>query len=363
MIHVFIGTKAQLIKMAPIMRRCQDADIEYNFIFSGQHKATIDDIRTEFGLKEPDVKLYDGPDITGILQMLFWSLRILWYTLRHRKEVWKGDRNGIVLNHGDTFSTLLGTILARVSGLKSAHVESGLRSFNLFHPFPEEITRRLTFLFSNIYFAPGQWALDNLVRYRGIKIDTHYNTLLDALRASEASISNADVQIPNYTYGVVSIHRFENIFSRKKLEHLTEILINIASQQRLLLILHRPTQKKLQQFNLIERIEQCESIELRPRYSYFQFIRLIKHARFVITDGGSNQEECYYLGKPCLIMRKATERQDGLGLNACISNYQEDIIENFIQNIESFQQPEQVNEGPSPSEMIVNFLTEEGYSS
>jgi UDP-N-acetylglucosamine 2-epimerase (non-hydrolysing) len=361
MIHVFIGTKAQLIKMAPVMRRLQQAGIQYNFIFSGQHKATIDDIRTEFGLKEPDVKLYDGPDITGILQMLFWSVRVFWFTLRHRKEVWRGDRNGIVLNHGDTFSTLLGTILAKVSGLKSAHVESGLRSFNLFHPFPEEITRRLTFSFSSLFFAPGQWAMDNLAGYRGIKINTQYNTLLDALKSYQASISDADVQIPEFKYGIVSIHRFENIFSRKKLERLTEILTNISNQQRLLLILHRPTQKKLQQFRLIERIEKCENIELRPRYSYFQFIRLMKNAHFVITDGGSNQEECYYLGKPCLIMRKATERKDGLGHNACLCYYQDDIIDDFIRNIDRFQQPELVHEGLSPSEIIVNTLKEKGY--
>ena len=129
MIHVFIGTKAQLIKMAPVMVELQHRGIPYNFIFSGQHQATVQNIRDEFGVKEPDVTLYEGRDITGILQMLVWSIRILFYSLRNRQAVWQGDKNGVVLNHGDTFSTLLGSLLARVSGQRSAHVESGLRSF------------------------------------------------------------------------------------------------------------------------------------------------------------------------------------------------------------------------------------------
>ena len=113
MIHVFIGTKAQLIKMAPVMCELQDRNIPYNFIFSGQHQATMQNIREEFSIKEPDVTLYSGKDITGIFQMLVWSIRILLYSLKNRKKVWKGDKDGIVLNHGDTFSTLLGSILAR----------------------------------------------------------------------------------------------------------------------------------------------------------------------------------------------------------------------------------------------------------
>ena len=140
-----------------VMVELQQRNIPYNFIFSGQPQATVQNIREEFGLKDPDVTLYTGKDITGILQMLVWSFRILFYSLMNREKVWRGDKNGIVLNHGDTFSTLLGTLLARVSGQRSAHVESGLRSFNLFHPFPEEITRILTFNLSNIYFAPGDW--------------------------------------------------------------------------------------------------------------------------------------------------------------------------------------------------------------
>jgi UDP-N-acetylglucosamine 2-epimerase (non-hydrolysing) len=355
MIHVFIGTKAQLIKMAPVMVGLQERQIDYNFIFSGQHKETIQNIREEFALKDPDITLYSGKDITSIPQMLFWAARILLFSLWNRQKVWKGDRNGIVLNHGDTFSTLLGSILARVCGQRSAHVESGLRSFKLFHPFPEEITRILTFRLSSIYFAPGAWALENLKRYRGIKVNTIHNTLLDSLRISEKVVDGAAVEIPDYAYALVSIHRFENIFSRSKLTEIVELLLRASNKVPMLFILHKPTEQKLEQFQLRQKLELCPHIELRPRYSYFQFMRLTKKATLVITDGGSNQEECYYLGKPCIIMRAASERQEGLGENAVICNYDYDTIERVIKNLPAYT-PAASRSSVSPTDIIIDEL-------
>lgn len=355
MIHIFLGTKAQLIKMAPIMLELQRREIPYNFVFSGQHKATIKDITTEFGVKEPDYILYNGPDITGILQMLFWSVRIFSHALRNRRKVWKNDQSGVVLNHGDTFSTLAGSILAKICGLKSAHIESGLRSFNLFNPFPEEAIRRLTFCLSDIYFAPGQWAVDNLSQHKGIKVNTKENTLFDALRESQIKIDKIKVETPPDIFGVVSIHRFENIFSQNRLSSIIDTLLKIASKHKLLFILHKPTKKKLTEFNLFQKLEDCPNIELRPRYSYFSFIKLVKSAEFVITDGGSNQEECHYLGKPCIIMRNATERNEGLGINALLSKYNSDDIMSFLKNLSEYQHPP-LELSEHPSSIIVNKL-------
>ncbi len=355
MIHVFLGTKAQLIKMAPVMRELQDREIDYNFIFSGQHQATVDDIREEFGIKAPDITLYEGKDITGILQMAWWSLRLIVETLRNREKLWQGDKGGVVLVHGDTFSTLLGAILARLSGQKAAHVESGLRSFNLFHPFPEEITRLLTFRLCQIYFAPGDWAVANLEKYRGEKINTIHNTLLDALRLSESAVAGADIDLPDTPYGLVSIHRFENIFSKAKLTEIVELLVRASETTPLVFILHKPTEKKLAQFGLRSRLESCPGIELRPRYSYFQFIKLVRQSSFVITDGGSNQEECHYLAKPCIIMRSATERQEGIGGNAVVCNYDFERMMQVIEHLTEYSlPPEQFS--TSPSMIIVNTL-------
>ena len=104
------------------------------------------------------------------------------------------------------------------------------------------------------------------------------------------------------------------------------------------------------------KLQACENIELRPRYSYFQFIKLIRKALVVVADVGSNQEECYDLGKPCIIMRSASERPEGIGKNAVIRNYQQDKILEVIDNPAAF---EIIPDGLdiSPTGIIVEYLS------
>jgi len=351
MIHIVIGTKAQLIKMAPVLVVLRREGLPYRFISTGQHRGTMDDILNNFGLDKPDYCLYSGDDITSIPAMAVWSLRILWHTLTRRKKIFGNDWNGIVLVHGDTFSTLLGAMMARLARLKVGHVESGLRSFNLFHPFPEEIIRLLTFRLTHYFFCPSHWAISNVVNCPGVKIDTGGNTLADALRFALSSDAIADVAIPAKPFGIVTLHRFENIYSRPALTRVVEIVERISQTQNLLFILHKPTEKKLREFGLYNRLATIENVELRQRYDFFRFIRLIKSADFVVSDGGSNQEESYYLGKPILLLRKATERQDGLGDNCLLSLYNQETIDQFVANYQSHSRPPQ-NLQNSPSQII-----------
>ncbi len=353
MIHVVIGTKAQLIKMAPIMRVMQDRQIKYRYISTGQHRDTMDEILTNFGLPGPDLVLYDGPDITAIPQMLIWSLRIIWKTLIRRKDIFGGDSHGIVLVHGDTFSTLLGGLMAKCAGLKLGHVESGLRSFNLFQPFPEELTRILTFTLTDYFFCPGQWAINNLKKFRGNKIDTQMNTLADSLRFALPIIAQMpDSDIPSGPYGVVTLHRYENVFDKNALQRVVECVELIAEKLPLLFILHKPTKNNLEKFGLIDRLSKNPRIELRPRYDYLRFMRILSSSVFVVSDGGSNQEECFYLGKPVILLRNVSERPEGLGENAVLSKYDPDIIRSFLSDIENFHRTPPIPK-QFPSEKIV----------
>ena len=358
MIHIFIGTKAQLIKMAPIMVELDKRNIEYNFVFSGQHQDTTAQIRENFGIKNPDTNLYNGPDVTSIPKAAIWFIKCIWATIRNRKAIWKDDPKGIVLNHGDTFSTLLGSILARIAGLKSAHIESGLRSFKVLSPFPEELTRIIVFHLSTHYFAPGDWALSNLKKYSGEKINTQENTILDALNHVLENANNIEVDVPSYKYAIVSFHRFENIFNKSTLEHICELLISASKKIPLLIIMHKPTKEQLIKKGLIEKLENQENIELRPRYDYFKFIKLIRHCEFVMTDGGSNQEECYHLGKPTLLLRNYTERQEGLNETSVISNFKAEVISDFIDSYHKLTTLEDRANKPSPSRIIVDSLEE-----
>lgn len=244
MIHIVLGTKAQLIKMAPIMVELKNQKIPYNFISTGQHQETINKLLKNFQIKKPDYKLYSGKDITGIFQMGMWILRILHQTFKNKKEIFKKDENGIILVHGDTFSTLLGALMGKVTRLKVGHIESGLRSFNLLNPFPEEITRILTFKLSDYYFCAGNWALSNVKKYNGIKINTKQNTLLDSLRLAIKNQKNIKVDILNKKYVVITIHRFENIFKKKQFEQIIEIIEDISKKLKFYLFFI-PQQKRI----------------------------------------------------------------------------------------------------------------------
>lgn len=358
MIHVIIGTKAQLIKMAPILKTLRERSIEYNYITTGQHRETIDDILSNFEIKDPDYSLYDGKDITSVIQMFFWATRNIFHTIRNKREIFRNDRDGIVLVHGDTFSTLLGAIMGKIAGLRVAHIESGLRSFNLLHPFPEELTRILTFRLSDYMFCPGDRAVANLEKYSGEKINTEYNTLLDALHIALPVINRiSDVPLPDRPFGVVTLHRFENIRNRAAMQRIIELVEEASKRKYLVFILHKPTEIKLRKFGVFPRLEKNPNIELRGRYDYFRFIRLITGAELIISDGGSNQEECYYLGKPVILLRKATERHEGLGKNCVLSNYDSATVKNFVEHVDkyTFEALQPVN---SPSGIIVDHCAQ-----
>lgn len=352
MIHILIGTKAQLIKMAPVMLALVRAGIPYNFISTGQHRETMDDILGNFGLPGPNHRLYTGKDITSLPAMATWATAILWKTWRGRHRLFGRGRNDLVLVHGDTFSTLLGALIGRMMGRPVGHVESGLRSFNLFHPFPEEVVRLLTFRLATLLFCPGPWAVGNVQSMRAEKVDTCVNTLADALLLALTTVDAAGVDIPDVPFAIVTLHRFENLYRQAALERIVSIVERIARDKHIVFILHPPTEKKLREYALYERLAIMPEIELRPRYDYFRFIKLVSEADYLVSDGGSNQEECFFMGKPILLLRKATERQDGLGENAVLSNYDPDIIDDFVHNWQTYRRPE-IFPSRSASDIIV----------
>lgn len=352
MIHIIIGTKAQLVKMAPVMAHMASSGIQYNFIYTGQHRATIEEMLTDFGIKSPDITLYEGKDITSIVEMIVWSFRLLTLAFFRNRTIFLDDKKGIVLVHGDTLSTLLGAVMGKVAGLKVGHVESGLRSFNLFHPFPEEIIRILTFRLSDILFCPGNWAMDNVSRLKKIKINTVENTLYDCISLWGKNHERLD-HVPNYNFVLVSLHRFENIFNKKKLEVIVKLVELISKHHKIIFILHKPTEKKLQNMDYYERLNENKNIKFRERYNHSDFVALLKKSEFVVTDGGSLQEETYYLGIPCLLLRKATERQEGIGCNVVLSNYDVDVLNKFCKKYKEFKMNLKKIDF-SPSKLIVD---------
>lgn len=350
-----IGTKAQLIKMAPIMRELQERRLVYDFIWTGQHKETIDEIIENFGIKKPSSKLYDGSEVKSPIK------GIIWFTSLFLKGLFKTRRkrvNGVVLIHGDAVSAIIGLVYGRAAGYKIGHIEAGLRSFNFLRPFPEEIVRYVVSFFTDYHFAPGDWAAENLAKRKGKIINTKMNTLVDALMY----VKKSGKKKTNEKYAVVNLHRFENIQNKKIFSDLLSLIIEISEKIKVIFIIHPTTKYQLDKFDLMERLKKAENITIQPRLSYIDFVSLFSKSEFLITDGGSNQEETSYLGHPCLLLRKETERMEGLGKggNVLISSYSKEKIMDFTSNYTAYKRKPTFPKR-SPSSLIVNFLQNEGF--
>ena len=359
MIHVIVGTRAQIIKMAPVMKELKNRGIDYNFIFLAQHKETIYEIMAQFEIKKPDIVIGDrNRDITTVKDMIFWSIKVLIYGFWKRVEIFKNNKKGVVLIHGDAPPLFLGSLMAKFQGLKVAQVEAGLRSFNNFKPFPEELTRSLSAKTGliDIFFCQDRKAVNNVIQYKKKSYCTRYNTMLDALRfANQAGKTYHPETFERF--GIVSLHRFETLCKKEKLTRITQENHKVSKKIKLYFILHPPTRVSLKNNGLYESLESEPGCVLLPRQNFFKFHNLLTKAEFIITDGGSNQEECYYLGTPCLLLRSETERLEGVGENVVISNFNPTIIEDFVLNYNSYRR-QPISDIFSPSRFIVDQLKE-----
>lgn len=348
-VHFLIGTKAQLIKLAPVMNALSDMNIPYRMIDSGQHSEMTRSLRLSFSLKEPDVSLRTGRDISSIIHALIWSLSLSMTALFRReylrKQVFPGG--GICVVHGDTLSTLLGMLLAKSAGLKVAHLEAGLRSAHLFDPFPEELIRLLVMRHADLLLAPSELAFSNLLRMRlkGRCERICGNTVLDAIR--KASFPPPGITLPkHFGYALVTCHRLETITNRARLTKVVDLINKIAKQMPVVFAIHQVTRGWLARYGQLERLDDNVLRTDNLDYPYFSY--LLKNAHCVIADGGSIQEECAYLGKPCLIIRNRTERQDGVGENAILWQFNDEVADHFINSLESFER-DPLHETCSPS--------------
>lgn len=358
MITVLIGTRAQLIKMAPVIVVLENRGWPLQLILTGQHKETMDQLLTDFGVRTLPVRLYDGPEVSSIRRVVPWFLSCLWQLWKKSQVFFPAKAGaGIVLVHGDTFSTLIGALAGKLTGQQVGHIESGLRSFSVFHPFPEELTRLAVFRLADIAYCPDDWAMSNLKSYATRAVNTQGNTLIDALRLALSIGKPLPAQPPTGVFGVVSLHRFENIFKREKLVTILELIEEAAKKYPLVFVLHPATKRNLERFGLYERLVDNKNLYLWPRMGYFEFISLLLRSAFVITDGGSNQEELSYLDKPTLLMRQATERQEGLGRNVILSGYDLAKVTEFLNRLQPKDTAGVLLPAASPSSLIADDLT------
>lgn len=317
----FIGTEAELIKVFSVIMECQKKGITCNIIASGQNDLKKNRILDYVGLNGKYVELSKETDIKKSAVGLFsWFIS----TKKKAKKIIRQNfniadmKNKLMIVHGDTVSTFMGAMIGKQLHMKVCHVEAGLRSHNLLNPFPEEIDRLLTSGIARVHFAPGKEATKNLARAKGKVINTQYNTIIDSLLVSKSMpvITDSLRAVLMKDYFVFVMHRQENLMNKEFVSQVITHIEKMAEKIKCVLILHKITESVLQEMGILQRLQSNSNFILFPRVDYFDFMKMLDRAKYVITDGGSNQEELYYMGKPCLIMRKTTERNEGIGKNA-----------------------------------------------
>lgn len=356
MIYVVMGTKAQFIKMAPVIKRLEEENVEYILVDLGQHLKISSRLRKELDIRTPDVILGER-DINQITRGMKWMIEVFIKGLSKKwisRNIFNAG-SGVCLIHGDTASTLVALYLAKRLGLKVAHVEAGLRSWHLWEPFPEEIIRVFVMHLSDILFAPSRWAYDNLVTMGlGEKA-----ILLPANTSLESTLWSLKKKvewggIPD-NYALITAHRMENIFSKKRLQFIVNVIKKVTDILPAVFIHHNPTLVQLRKHRFLSQIEALPNIYIQGLTSHAHFIHLIARSEFVVTDGGSIQEECYYLNKPCLLLRNCTERIEGLGENVILSKFSERNLDMFLRKYKEFRHKRPL-EVKSPAKEIIKVI-------
>ena len=354
MILVVFGTTGELIKLAPVLLRLDARGHRYVLATTGQQVQQIPSFLEQFGLRQPDVWLArgrNGRDLRVNSDIPGWVATVARSWLRERRRL-RGTP--LVLVHGDTMTTVLGSMMGRTLRATVAHIEGGLRSYDLRHPFPEELNRNVATALSRIHYAPGPWAAGNL--RRGDVVDTGSNTIRDSLAL--VSDEPPAVPLPEPPFGVVSVHRFELLNKRRLLTETIDVLAEAATQTPLLFVDHPVTAAALERCRLTDRFG--DSFRRVPRLRFFDFVRVERRSAFVVTDSGGSQEECYYLDLPCLVHRVKTERREGLGENAVLSEMRADVLRDFLADPARFRRRTQLVPA-SPSDVIVDDLERRGF--
>ena len=302
------GARPNFMKIAPIMdafRKLQAGrkDLEIRLVHTGQHydAKMSDSFFEDLRIPHPDINLGVGSGShaqqTARVMTAF-------------EEVCLREQPDWVVVVGDVNSTMACTITAKKLGIRVAHVEAGLRSFDM--SMPEEINRLCTDVLADLLFTTDPIADHNL-RREGIAEEKIYfagNTMIDTLllhmdRARALPLPDG---LRAGEFAILTLHRPGNVDHRDTLCSLFATISEIASRIPIVFPAHPRTVARLKEFGLLDQIQREQSIRLIEPLSYLPFIGLVTHSRMVLTDSGGIQEETTVLGVPCITMRPNTER-------------------------------------------------------
>jgi len=320
-ILIIFGTRPEAIKMAPLVKEFlkHPTLFDTKVCITAQHREMLDQVLAFFKIKadydldlmKPNQNLYSltGDIINGL------------------KPILEDFRPNYVFVHGDTTTTMASSIAAFYSGAKVCHVEAGLRTFNKWSPFPEEINRQITGRITDIHFAPTEASKKNLLleNIQSSNITVTGNTVIDALLDSVSKVDTIEDTEIEMLKTKIDLSKKLILVTGHRRENHGQGFINICQALKQIAIENPGTQiiypvhlNPQVQKPVYELLDGVKNIQLMAPLSYPAFVWLMNKSYLIITDSGGVQEEAPSLGKPVLVMRNTTERPEAVNAGTVI---------------------------------------------
>lgn len=331
-IMIIFGTRPEAIKMAPLILKAKEGlPFDVRICVTGQHNEMLHQTLDFFGIR-PDYDIHAMKPNQSLFDITANMLRGL-------ENVLVTEKPDLVVVQGDATSAFVGALAAFYRKVPIAHIEAGLRSFNKYAPFPEEMSRALVSQIADYHFAPTTRAKENLLK-EGIKEETIFvvgNTVIDALYLTLDLIKDDENKFFNYfsyldmakPILLVTCHRRESF--GEPFKNICLALGEIAANNEVEIVypVHlNPNVKK----PVFEMLNGHENIHLIDPLAYPDLVWLMKKSYLILTDSGGIQEEAPSLGKPVLVMREVTERIEGVEAGTCkvIGTARERIVDETL---------------------------------
>jgi UDP-N-acetylglucosamine 2-epimerase (non-hydrolysing) len=365
------GTRPEAIKMAPLVKAFEkDNNIQSKVCVTAQHREMLDQVLEMFDIT-PDYDLNlmkPGQDLYDITANVLIGL----------KDVLRAFKPDVVLVHGDTTTTSASSLAAFYEKIKVGHVEAGLRTGDIYSPWPEEANRQITGVLANYHFAPTSTSSNNLIKENKDtkNIIVTGNTVIDALFLALAKIENNEdlknsiIETINKQYTINENQKIILVTGHRR-ENFGQGFINICESLKTLAI-NNPTIDIVYPVHLNPNVQKpvkeilsdVSNVFLIDPLQYESFIYLMNKSHFIITDSGGVQEEAPSLGKPVLVMRDTTERPEAVeaGTVKLVGTNPKSIIDEAQRLLDDEKEYEKMSKSHNPygdgkaCQRIVEFI-------
>lgn len=350
-IATILGTRPEIIKMAPIIDEISKRGIDQIVLHTGQHydKEMSDNFFKDLEIRTPDYNIHVGSGTHGKQTGLM---------MQGIEEVLLDEKPDIVLVQGDTNAVLAGALVASKLHIAIGHVEAGLRSFDM--TMPEEINRRAADVTSTMYFIPTEESAINLLAegfsHKNLLIIG--NTVVDACFRhleiarkkgfEEESLASLDIENMDNIL-TLTMHRAENVDVKERVINIIGALKEL-DQMNIIFPIHPRTKNTLENFGLFDELNDLEHVHIIKPLGYLDFLLLTSKSTLILTDSGGLQEEAITLDVPALTLRYNTERPETVtaGGNILVGSDKKAILENANRILDDKEFADKMRNAPNP---------------